>query len=74
MMPLRHPISVARPIATLDYLSGGRIIMAVGLGAEGFDPPVIPRSSCTNWRSMPKQLFRISRCDFAGILQNTDDV
>lgn len=35
MMPLRHPIAVAREIATLNYLSGGRIIMAVGLGAEG---------------------------------------
>ena len=35
MMPLRHPNAVAREIATLDFLSGGRMIMAVGLGAEG---------------------------------------
>lgn len=34
MLPLRHPITVAKDIATLDFLSGGRIIMAVGLGAD----------------------------------------
>ena len=34
MLPLRHPIAVAKEIATLDYLSGGRVIMAVGLGAD----------------------------------------
>ena len=34
MMPLRHPIAVAREVATLDYLSNGRMIMAVGLGAD----------------------------------------
>ena len=35
MLPLRHPIAVAREVATLDFLSHGRVIMAVGLGAEG---------------------------------------
>ena len=34
MLPLRHPIAVAKEIATLDYLSGSRMIMAVGLGAD----------------------------------------
>jgi probable F420-dependent oxidoreductase len=34
ILPLRHHISVAREIATLDFLSGGRVIMAVGLGAD----------------------------------------
>ena len=34
MLPLRHPIAVAREVATLDFLSGGRVIMAVGLGAD----------------------------------------
>ncbi|ETW93258.1 MAG: hypothetical protein ETSY1_40005 [Candidatus Entotheonella factor] len=53
MMPLRHPIAVAREIATLDYLSGGRIIMAVGLGAEGkeadaFKVPRKQRGSMTD--------------------------
>ncbi len=53
MMPLRHPIAVAREIATLDFLSGGRIIMAVGLGAEGkeadaFKVPRKQRGSMTD--------------------------
>jgi probable F420-dependent oxidoreductase len=34
MLPLRHPIAVAKEVATLDFLSGGRVIMAVGLGAD----------------------------------------
>ncbi|MGE3541046.1 MAG: LLM class flavin-dependent oxidoreductase [Candidatus Tectimicrobiota bacterium] len=34
MRPLRHPLTVAKESATLDFLSQGRIIMAVGLGAD----------------------------------------
>jgi probable F420-dependent oxidoreductase len=34
MLPLRHPIAVAKEVATLDFLSQGRVIMAVGLGAD----------------------------------------
>ncbi len=34
MLPLRHPIAVAKEIATLDFLAPGRVIMAVGLGAD----------------------------------------
>jgi probable F420-dependent oxidoreductase len=34
MLPLRHPIAVAKDIATLEFLSAGRVIMAVGLGAD----------------------------------------
>jgi probable F420-dependent oxidoreductase len=34
MLPLRHPITVAKEIATLDFLAQGRVIMAVGLGAD----------------------------------------
>ena len=53
MLPLRHPIAVAREVATLDYLSGGRMIMAVGLGADekeadAFNVPRKRRGSMTD--------------------------
>ncbi len=48
MLPSRHPIAVAREIATLHYFSRGRVIMAIGLGAdekeaEGFNVPLKQR-------------------------------
>lgn len=33
-LPLRGPTVLAKQIATLDYLSGGRVLPAVGLGTE----------------------------------------
>ncbi|GIX49694.1 MAG: LLM class F420-dependent oxidoreductase [Candidatus Tectimicrobiota bacterium] len=53
ILPLRHPIAVAKEIATLDYLSGGRVIMAVGLGADeaevaAFNVPLAQRAAMTD--------------------------
>lgn len=31
--PFRHPVMVAKEVATLDHLSGGRVLMAMGIGA-----------------------------------------
>ena len=33
-LPLRNPVVLAKEMATLDYLSGGRFLPAVGLGLE----------------------------------------
>jgi probable F420-dependent oxidoreductase len=33
-LPTRHPVQVAKTYATLDYISGGRVIMAVGSGGD----------------------------------------
>jgi len=33
-LPLRHPTVLAKEIATLDFLSGGRTLPAIGLGAD----------------------------------------
>lgn len=35
VLPLRHPIELARRVVTVDHLSKGRFIFAVGLGGEG---------------------------------------
>jgi len=32
ILPLRHPIMVARSVVTLDRLSGGRVVLGIGVG------------------------------------------
>ncbi|MGH6692520.1 MAG: LLM class flavin-dependent oxidoreductase [Gammaproteobacteria bacterium] len=34
VLPVRHPIHVAHQVASLDYVSGGRAILGLGLGRE----------------------------------------
>ncbi len=34
LFPLRHPTMVAKEIATIDILSGGRVVMGIGVGGE----------------------------------------
>ena len=34
LLPLRHPSVVAKEFASLDYVSGGRTILGVGVGGE----------------------------------------
>jgi probable F420-dependent oxidoreductase len=34
LVPLRHPLALARIVTTLDYLSGGRFVCGVGVGGS----------------------------------------
>ncbi len=43
VLPTYHPVHVAHQVATLDYLSGGRAILGVGLGrAEEYETFQVP--------------------------------
>lgn len=44
VMPYRHPVVTAKQVATLDALSGGRVVLAVGVGwlREEFDALGVP--------------------------------
>jgi probable F420-dependent oxidoreductase len=39
VLPVYHPVHVAHQVATLDYLSGGRAILGVGIGRNEEYPP-----------------------------------
>jgi probable F420-dependent oxidoreductase len=66
LLPLRPPALVAKAFASLDYLSGGRVILGVGVGGEGpkdFEAvgvPIEERGARAN------EAMRVLRALFAG--------
>jgi len=44
IVPLRHPILLAKQLSSLDFLAGGRVILGVGAGwmEEEFDLIGVP--------------------------------
>ncbi|MGP3948524.1 LLM class flavin-dependent oxidoreductase [Streptomyces sp. 7N604] len=43
----RHPVALARDLATLDSISEGRIVCGVGAGAPGFDASILGQPELT---------------------------
>jgi alkanesulfonate monooxygenase SsuD/methylene tetrahydromethanopterin reductase-like flavin-dependent oxidoreductase (luciferase family) len=44
---LRHPVALAKDVATIDDMSGGRLILGMGAGAGGFDSTMMVREPWT---------------------------
>jgi probable F420-dependent oxidoreductase len=73
ILPLRQPALVARAFASLDYLSGGRTILGVGIGGEhprDFDAVGVAkrergRRTDESMRAL-RELFGSERASFAG--------
>jgi alkanesulfonate monooxygenase SsuD/methylene tetrahydromethanopterin reductase-like flavin-dependent oxidoreductase (luciferase family) len=43
----RHPVAFAREVTALDDISGGRLLLAVGAGGQGFDSTVLGQAPLT---------------------------
>ena len=80
VLPFRHPADQAKFAATIDQLSGGRLILGIGTGAleaefEALNIPFRERGAITN-ESMQvmKTLWTQERASFHGRYWNFDDI
>jgi probable F420-dependent oxidoreductase len=81
LLPLRHPGLVAKHAASLDYVSGGRLLLGLGVGGEGkgdFEAagvPVSERGARTDEGiEALRVLFRDSPASFSGRFYRFEDV
>ena len=72
LVGLRHPLQVAKNVATLDVISGGRAVFGIGLGwvTEEFEAMGIPfRTRVGHMREsveIPRMLWAGGRCAYQG--------
>jgi probable F420-dependent oxidoreductase len=73
ILPLRNPVVLAKELATLDRLSGGRLILGVGLGwlEEEFDAVGVPFAARGNrtdeYLDAMHELWRRGRSEYSGV-------
>ncbi len=80
LLPLRHPSVVAKEFASLDHVSGGRVILGVGVGGEsakdfeavGVDPRERGPRTDEAMRAL-RELF-LGRASFSGRVFSFEDV
>lgn len=66
LVPLRDPVLLAKTIASLDVLSGGRLILGVGLGGDNPAEYTAMRIPITERGSRANEALEILRGLFAG--------
>lgn len=81
LLPLRHPSLVAKQFASLDFISGGRVILGIGVGGEGakdFDAVEIPRGErgarCNEAIDVVRRLWAEQPASHSGRFFQFDDV
>lgn len=80
IVPQRHPLYIAKQMATLDNLSGGRALFGAGIGwlAEEFDALSIPfreRAARTEETVRAvRELWKPEPCSFEGVFHRWDAV
>jgi probable F420-dependent oxidoreductase len=81
LLPLRHPSLVAKQVASLDWLSGGRTILGIGVGGEGakdYEAVGVPASErgarANEGIAVLRALWRGGPASFHGRFYGFDDV
>ncbi len=80
LLNLRHPLMVAKSFASLDYLSNGRMVMAVGTGANLADyaacgiPPESRGKRLDEGIEVLRTVWKSPKASYHGRFFNFDDV
>src|SRR6266568_5497867 len=78
LVPLHNPVHLAKSLVTVDHLSGGRLIVGVGLGTPRYDPALQVESSTRVARfsesiRLMKALWTEPKITFAGRFFHLDN-